>query len=80
MRFDHRQRRQAFGMARSAGCRRADDQAVAVLHYRVANETQPRFFAWSFAKQSGIGVGGRGMRVVPAALAAEVELAITTRA
>jgi hypothetical protein len=60
MRFDQRQRRQALGMARSAGRHRADDQAVAVLHQRVAHETEPRLFAWSFAEETGVGVGGRG--------------------
>jgi hypothetical protein len=55
MRSDQRECRQALGMARTAGCHRADDQAVAVLHQRVADEAQPRLFAGSFAERTGIG-------------------------
>ena len=80
MRFDQRQRRQPLGVARSACRYRADDQAVAVFHQRVAHETQPRFLAWSFAIETGIGVGGGGMRVVVPALAVEVALAVAARA
>jgi hypothetical protein len=58
VRLDQRQRRQSFGMARSAGGHRTDDQAAAIFHPGVTNETQPRFFAWYFVEQMGIGVGG----------------------
>src|SRR5205814_3143145 len=37
------------------------NQTVAVLHQRVAHETQPRFFARSLAVETSVGVGGRGM-------------------
>jgi class 3 adenylate cyclase/Flp pilus assembly protein TadD len=50
VRFDQRQRRQPLGMARSAGGHCADDQTIAVFHQGVAHETQPRFFAGSFAE------------------------------
>jgi hypothetical protein len=72
MRLDQRQCGQALGMARSAGRHRADDQPVVVLHQGVAHETQTHFFAWSFAEEPGVGVGGRGVRGVPAALAMEI--------
>src|SRR5262249_55765498 len=64
VRLDQRQCGQALGIARSAGRHRTDDQPVAVLHQRVAHETQTRFFAWSFAEEPGVGVGGRGVRGV----------------
>src|SRR6516164_10677363 len=79
MRCDQRQCRQALGVAGGAGRHRADDQTVAVLHQRMAHKTQPRFFAGSLAKEPGIGIGGRGMRVVAAALATKVALAIAPR-
>ena len=78
--FDQRQCRQALGMARSAGRHRADDQAVAVLHQCVAHETQPRFFAGSFAEEPGVRVGGGSVRIIAAALAMEVALTISPRA
>jgi len=37
-------------------------------------------FAGGFAEQPGIGVGGRGMRIVPALLAMEVALRIAPAA
>jgi hypothetical protein len=48
---------------------RAGDQAVAVLYQRMTHETQPRLLARTFAEEPGIGIGGRGTRVVPAMLA-----------
>ena len=67
-------------MARGARGHRTDDQPVAVLHQRVAHEAQLRFLARSFAEQPGVGIGGRGMRVVAAPLAMEVALAVAPRA
>src|SRR5436190_1618609 len=78
MRFNQRQRRQALGMARSAGRYGTDDQAVAVLYQRVTDEIQPRLLARPFTVETGVGVGGRGVRVVGAALAVKVALAIAT--
>src|ERR1700761_9180406 len=80
MRFDQRQCRQALGMARSAGCHGANDWTVAVLHQRVAHETQPRFFAWPLTVEAGIGIGGRDMRVVGTPLTVEILLTIAPRA
>src|SRR6201985_2410566 len=80
MRFNQGQRRQALGMARSAGRHRANDQAVAVLHPRVAHENQPRLLAGSFAVETSVGVGGRDMRVILAALAVEVARTVAARA
>src|SRR5262249_9600728 len=41
-------------------------------YQRVADESETRFFAWSFAEEPGGGVGGRGVRGVLAALAMEI--------
>jgi hypothetical protein len=78
MRFDQRQCRQPLGVARSARGHRTDDQAVAVLHQGVAQETQPRLLARFFATETGIGVGGRDMGVVASAFTMEVTRAIAT--
>jgi hypothetical protein len=77
---DQRQRRQALGVARSAGGYRTDNQAAAVLHQRVARKTQPRLFASPFAKETGVAVSCRGTRVVAAVLAMEVAFAVAPRA
>jgi hypothetical protein len=67
-------------MARSARGHRADNQTVAVLHQRVAQETQPRFFARALAEETGVGVGGRGVRLILPALAVEVAFGVAPRA
>jgi len=65
-------------MVRSARGHSTDDQAVAVLHQCVAQESQPPLRTRPFAIETGIVVGGRGMRVV-AAFAMEVRRAIAAR-
>src|SRR5437660_370620 len=66
--------------AAGSGCgHRADNQTIAVLHQRMAHEAQPRFLTRSFAKQAGLGIGRRTMRVVAPPLAVEVPLAIAAR-
>jgi hypothetical protein len=59
-----------------ACCKRIDDQAVAVLHQRMAHEAELRLLARPLAVKLRIGIGGGGMGVVAALLAAEVLLAI----
>src|ERR1700746_1245439 len=52
MGLDQGQSSQPLGMTRSARGHCADNQTVAVLHQRVAYETQPCFFARSFAEET----------------------------
>src|SRR5512144_1258825 len=63
-------------MAGGTGCGGTDDQAVAVLHQRMAHEAKLRLLAAPLAVEPRIGVGGRGMRVVTALRAMEVLLAV----
>jgi hypothetical protein len=42
----------------------------------MAHEAQPCFLAWRFAKQSGIGIGSRGMRIIAPPFAVEIALAV----
>ena len=72
--LDQRQGGQPLGMGRSARDHRADDQTVAVLHQRV---TPP---GPAPCVEAGVEVGGRGMRVIGAAFAAEIPRAVATRA
>jgi hypothetical protein len=69
MGFDQGDRGQPFGMSGGARRHRIDNQAVAVLQQRVAPEAQPRLLAGALAEQPGVRIGGRGVRVVFAALA-----------
>jgi len=64
-------------MAAIDGCTtRHPGYAVSQRIQRMPHEAQPCFLAWAFAKQSGIGIGSRGMRVVAPAFAVEIALAI----
>ncbi len=63
-------------MARGACCKRIDDQAVAVLHQRLAHEAKLRLLARPLAVELRVGIGGGVMSVVAALLAAEVLFAI----
>ena len=74
--FDQPQRRPPLGMARGGCGHRANNQTVAVLHQRVAHETQPRLLPQSLAEQAGVGIGRRPMRVIAARLAVKIPLAI----
>ena len=40
---------------------------------------QPGFLAWPFAEQPGVGISGRGVRVVLAPLAVKIALAVAPR-
>ena len=68
----------ALSRAVSLGQSRIDDERVAVLHHQMPHVAEPGLFAGGFAEQLGIGVGGRGMRIVPALLAMEVALRMRT--
>ena len=68
--LDHVERRRALGRAVGLGQPRIDDDAVAVLSHQMPHVTELGLFAGTFAEQPGIGIGGRGMRVIAAFIAA----------
>jgi hypothetical protein len=74
-RLDHVKRRYPLGM--TVGQRQAgiDQQAVVVSH-----EAQLRLPALPFAVEPGLGIGGRGMRVVRSFLAVEVPFGVASAA
>lgn len=78
--LEHRQGGEALGRAGGARQLGIDDEPVAVLHERVPHEAEHRAGAEALAEQPGVRVGGRGMRLVRAALAAEVHLGIAAGA
>ena len=80
VRLDQGDRGQPLGMARGAGRHGIDDQPIAVLHQRVAHEGEPGFLAAALPGQPCVGVGGRGVGVVRAALAVKIALAVPARA
>src|SRR5262249_14489088 len=66
------ERRQPFGVTRDAGQPGIDDQARAVLHQPVADETQPGLHAWPLAVEPRIGVGRALMCFVVAFLTPKI--------
>ena len=76
VRRDQVQRGQPLSMARGTSGGGTDDQAVPVLHERMAHEAELGLLAGAFAEQLGIRIGYGGMRVVAALLTAEVLLAV----
>lgn len=79
-RLDHVQACHACRMAvgqRQAG---VEQQAVAVLHQPMAHEAQRGLLAFPLAVEPGLGIGGRGMRVIRALLAIEVRFGIAPAA
>jgi hypothetical protein len=70
--FEQDQRGLAFGVAIGRGHHRGGDQAVAVLHQRVAEIGQMRLLAIALHVQPRVRIGGRLMRLVRALLAVEV--------
>lgn len=56
----------------ASGLSNFDDKAVTILHQGVTEESQLRLVALAFSVPPGIGIGGRGMNVVAAFLALEV--------
>jgi hypothetical protein len=74
--FDHVERGRTLSRAVGLGQSRVDNERVAVLHHQMPHVAELGLFAGGFAEQSGVGVGGRGMRIVPALLAMEVALGL----
>jgi hypothetical protein len=77
---DHVERSHA--LCRAVGFRHPgiDDESVAILRHEMSHVAELRLFADRFAKQSSIGVGCRGMRIIRAFLATEVALGIASSA
>ena len=76
MAHDHRLGSLALDGARGFAEFGLDHQPVAVLRHRVAHERELRLLAFALAVELGLGVGGRGMRLVAALLAVEIPLAV----
>ena len=72
LRFEQQQRGFTLGIAISLGGHRGGDQAVAVLHQRVAEISQVRLLAIALLVEPGVWIGGRLMRLVGALLTVEV--------
>ena len=70
--LQHRPRAFALGVTVGWFDRELDQETVAVLHQRVGRVTQLRFLARPLLRQLRLGVGGRLMGRVAAALAVEV--------
>ena len=66
--LDHDKRRLAFRRAGSMGECGIDDQAVSVLHQRMAKIGKLALLPVGLPEQSGVGIGGRGMGLVRALL------------
>src|SRR5215213_5833792 len=75
-RLDHVERGDALGVAVGLGEAGVHDQAMPVLHERMAHEAQPGFAAQSLAIEPRVGIGGTLMGLVGAVLAVEVALAV----
>ena len=77
-RLQHRQRRR--WLRHPGGLRQAyvHHQAAAVLHHQIPGERQLGSFAVGLARQLGIRIGGRGVRLVRALLLAEVAFAVVS--
>jgi len=73
----HQQRGIALGIVIGVRHHRGGNQPVAVLDKRVAKITQLRFLSETHYLQPRTGIGGRFMRLVRAALAAEARPIIT---
>src|SRR5665811_1873209 len=57
-----------------------DDQAVAVLAEHVPGVAEPGLLAEPLTRQSGLGVGGRAVRLVATPLAVEVDAFVAASA
>src|ERR1043166_6074071 len=78
--LDHVERSLALRRAVGLGQARIDDEPVEVLRHQMAHVTELGLLAGAFAKEPGIGISGRGMRVVLALLAMEVALGVAPAA
>src|SRR6187455_3748846 len=56
-----------------------DCKPVAVLHQHVGHEAQPTLATVGLAIEPGIGIGGRGMRLVRALFLVEVAFSVASR-
>src|SRR4029077_12745202 len=74
--LDHVERGRALRRAVGLGQPRIDDEPIAVLCHQMSHMTELGLLAGAFAEQPGIGVCGRGMRIILAFLAMEVALGI----
>src|ERR1700722_20332625 len=79
VRLDQVLRRQPLGMPRGAGRDRTDDQLIAVLHQCVAHEAELGLLAAPLLIEPGVGIGGRGMRLIAALLAVKILLSVAPR-
>jgi hypothetical protein len=76
MAHHHRHRRLAFDGSGGRPKFGLHHQPVAVLGQRVADVGKLGLLAFALAIEPGVGVGGRGVRVIAACLAVEVALAV----
>ena len=72
--------RLVYGGARGLRELEREDEAVAVLDQGVAGVAELGVLAAPLARQPGLGVGGRGLAQVTAALAVEVDVGVTPAA
>jgi hypothetical protein len=70
------QRRFAFGRSGGMRHRAGDGEAVAVLHQRVAHVAEHALAQVAIAIKPRVGIGGTGVGLVRALLAAKVALAV----
>jgi hypothetical protein len=74
--FDHGKRSRSLGMTVSLCEAGIGHQAVAVLNQRMAHIAKLGLFAISLAVEASLGISHRGVRLVRALLAVEVDLGI----
>ncbi len=78
--LDHMQRRHPLGMPIRLGQAGVDKQAMAVFHQSVPHEAELGLLALAFSVEPGVRVGRRGVRLVGAFLAMEVDLCVPSAA
>src|ERR1700691_2736760 len=78
--LDHVERGSTLSPAAGPGQSRINDERIAVLRHQMSHVAELGLLACGFAEQPGIGIGGRGMRIVAALLATEVTLCIAPTA
>lgn len=70
--LDHVDRRIPLRSSRCFRHSRVHDKTVAVLHKGMPHVTELRFLSLALSVQSGVGIGGRGVRVIRECLPVEV--------
>src|ERR1700685_3112505 len=78
--LDHVERSGTLSPAAGLGQSRINDKRIAVLRHQMSHVAELGLLACGFAEQPGIGIGGRGMRIVAALLATEVTFRIAPAA